>query len=91
MLNLIGRALGQIIRNLRNPRWVAAKAGKAATKICVVNPAGSKVYASIKHHLHDDNHNYIGDLYYDAQGNYYVCINGSYYRYDLNSNSWRQA
>jgi hypothetical protein len=90
-----GKALGKLVRNLRNPRWVAASVAETGTTLLVINPIGKRVKAELKSYLHhhdeDGNQVKIGDVYHCPDGHNYIHANGKTYRYDGNSDSWMNA
>ena len=85
----IGIAIGKLIRNLRNPRWVMAEVARQAFSIIVVGPTGRKAKAYLKTHLHhDDGH--VADVHEDEHGHLYVVFQGKAYWYDQNNDSWHE-
>ncbi len=93
-------AIGRLIRNLRNPVWVASEAAKNAISQIVVNPVGQQVYAYLRAHLFEPEHDHQGrvirqhhvaDVYRCADGHDYIYHNGTTYRYDNRSQVWVRA
>lgn len=91
----MSNAIGRLLRNLNNPKWVATEGAKSAITTFVVNPAGQKVSASIMHHLHhEDEHGndiHIGDAYKCTDGHEYMVTASGTYRHDKASDSWVKA
>jgi hypothetical protein len=86
----VGAALGRLIRNLRNPRWVIAEVAKQAFSIIVVAPTGRKVRAHLKKHIHhDDGH--IADVHEDEHGHEYIVVHGKVYWFDPQTDSWYET
>lgn len=86
---VIGRALGKLIRNLRNPVWIAAAGTSYGINKFVVSPLGTKSKASLKKHLHHgDDQMHIADLYEDAAGNEYLFTDDEFYYYNHTTDEW---
>lgn len=95
-----GESVGSFIRNLRNPRWIAAEATKQSVGIWVINPYGKKAKAWIKAHLHIHDvdrqgriikAHHVADAYECEDGHEYLHYDGKTYAYNRESDTWSAA
>ena len=87
----VGQALGKIFSKMKEPEWIAAQVTNTLISIYVFNPAGEKVKAFLKHHLHHDDGQHLADLHVDSGGHEYIVANGKNYRFDPKTDAWYSA
>lgn len=83
------QALAKFLKKIPTSKWWAEQITGQAIQIIVVNPIGKRVYASLKGHLHHEDHDTkIGDIFHCTDGHEYFRINGKVYNYDPQNNIW---
>lgn len=95
------RSTGAFFRNVSgNLRWVAAEISKQQLTKLVMNPAGSYANAKLKAFLHWEDHDekgrvikreIVGHAYECADGHEYYHNSNGTYRYDPDTDSWKNA
>ncbi|MGY3213956.1 hypothetical protein [Mucilaginibacter sp. HD30] len=85
-----GKALGELVGNLKKTDWWLKQAASQGASIFVYNPIGNRVVAYIKGHVfHEDRH--VGDAYHCADGHEYLKVHDKTYRYNPDTDSFYHA
>jgi hypothetical protein len=82
--------LGRLLRNIKDPKWLAAQAGEMLTQIYVIGPVGDQIKAYFRVHLFDGDKK-IGEVYHCKDGHEYLLIDGKKIRFDKDSEDFHHA
>jgi len=85
-----GKALGKLFGKMNTIGFWANSIAQSLVSKYVINPAGRKVTATLKAHLHHDEHGEqpISQVYHCSDGHEYFELNGKHYWHDLSTDTW---